>query len=356
MSNKVIINKQEVQFGTQNNQIFCTSLDVAKVFGKRHDHVLRDIENILNDLREIGTSQDLLNFGEVVRISKTTNPKNGKLVNRKMPMYNLTRDGFSLLAMGFTGKKALQFKIAFIKAFNEMEKLLQKEIKSPNKYLTDLMELIYPNLPQNDYKVSVIITDNPYSKEAKNVFSLKLEIFELCERLSELLGDKEAIADLKKLYTNHPEMFKDMQEVKEVINKVVSEPEIIVDANRDKRNYEIIKAAKIINDKKMADVVIKNESGTNEIFHANKKRIKEFNRLNNKDNLLQVETPTLSTHQLNGLELMDKNPSGANALSATINQTIPQKDKSANDFKAKLEEFSTKKTNAIKSINKEFKR
>ncbi|EDO9396369.1 Rha family transcriptional regulator [Campylobacter jejuni] len=121
---------------------------------------------------EIGTSQDLLNFGEVVRISKTTNPKNGKLVNRKMPMYNLTRDGFSLLAMGFTGKKALQFKIAFINAFNEMEKLLQKEIKSPNKYLTDLMELIYPNLPQNDYKVSVTITNNPYSKEAKNVFSL----------------------------------------------------------------------------------------------------------------------------------------------------------------------------------------
>ncbi|EAI7764004.1 phage regulatory protein [Campylobacter coli] len=121
---------------------------------------------------EIGTSNDLLNFGEVVRISKTTNPKNGKLVSRKMPIYNLTRDGFSLLAMGFTGKKALQFKIAFINAFNEMEKLLQKEIKSPNKYLTDLMELIYPNLPQNDYKVSVIITDNPYSKEAKNVFSL----------------------------------------------------------------------------------------------------------------------------------------------------------------------------------------
>ncbi|EMS8014144.1 Rha family transcriptional regulator, partial [Campylobacter coli] len=67
MSNKVLINKQEVQFGTKGNQIFCTSLDVAKVFGKRHDNVLRDIENILNDLREIGTSQDLLNFGETYR-------------------------------------------------------------------------------------------------------------------------------------------------------------------------------------------------------------------------------------------------------------------------------------------------
>ncbi len=53
-------------------------------------------------------------------------------------------------------------------------------------------------------------------------------------------------------------------------------------------------------------------------FHANKKKIKEFNRLKNKENLLQVETPTLSTHQFNGLELMDKDPSGANALSANV--------------------------------------
>ena len=64
------------------------------------------------------------NFGQVVRTSQTTNPKNGKIVNRKMPMYNLTRDGFSLLAMGFTGKTALQWKIAFIDAFNTMERTL----------------------------------------------------------------------------------------------------------------------------------------------------------------------------------------------------------------------------------------
>ncbi|EJD4637685.1 Rha family transcriptional regulator [Campylobacter coli] len=163
MSNKVLINKQEVQFGTKGNQIFCTSLDVAKVFGKNHFHVLRDIENILNNLRKIGTSQDLSNFGLV-----KYKDKKGEL----RPVYQISRDGFSLLAMSFTGKKALQWKMLFINAFNEMEKLLQKEIKSPNKYLTDLMELIYPNLPQNDYKVSVTITDNPYSKEAKNVFSL----------------------------------------------------------------------------------------------------------------------------------------------------------------------------------------
>ncbi|MCR2110023.1 Rha family transcriptional regulator [Campylobacter upsaliensis] len=168
----LIINDCEVKFSANENKTFCTSLDIARVFGKRHDHVLRDIENLLKDLREIGAFNELLNFGEVVRISKTTNPKSGKLVNRKMPMYKITRDDFSLLAMGFTGKKALQWKIAFIDAFNTMEKLLQKEIYSPNKYLTDLMRQIYPNLPQDDYEINVLITDKPHTREAKNIFSL----------------------------------------------------------------------------------------------------------------------------------------------------------------------------------------
>ena len=139
MSKPIVINNQQVQFNFKDNQIFCTSLDVAKVFGKQHKNVLRDIENILNDLREIGTSNDLLNFELSFKVHKIQGFKGRE---RKCPYYNLTRDGFSLLAMG------------------------------PNKYLTDLMELIYPNLPQSDYKVSVVITDSPYSKEAKNVFSL----------------------------------------------------------------------------------------------------------------------------------------------------------------------------------------
>ncbi|ECR2427158.1 Rha family transcriptional regulator, partial [Campylobacter coli] len=152
---------------TQNNQIFCTSLDVAKVFGKQHKHILELIGEKFNN-------NEIKNFCEPnFRLSfKTRKIEGFRGRERKYPYYQLTKDGFSFIAMGLTGRKADKFKIAFINAFNEMEKLLQKEIKSPNKYLTDLMELIYPNLPQNDYKVSVTITDNPYSKEAKNVFSL----------------------------------------------------------------------------------------------------------------------------------------------------------------------------------------
>ncbi|EAL4943403.1 phage regulatory protein, partial [Campylobacter coli] len=137
-------------FENKDEQVFCTSLDVAKVFGKRHDNVLADIKLILNDLREIGTSNDLLNFQEVVRISKTTNPKNGKLVSRKMPIYNLTRDGFSLLAMGFTGKKALRFKIAFINAFNEMERIIK------NQYTPKLENYNKYKIPNTPYKENII--------------------------------------------------------------------------------------------------------------------------------------------------------------------------------------------------------
>ncbi|ELZ2420736.1 Rha family transcriptional regulator [Campylobacter coli] len=167
------INNHVVKFEQQNHRVFCTSMDIARVFGKRHDHVLRDIENILNDLREIGTSYELPNFEEVVRISKTTNPKNGKLVNRKIPMYNLTRDGFSLLAMGFTGKKALKWKMSFLDAFNQMERSLYNQFKiSDNKYLIDLMKQIYPHLPSEDYRVDVKITQYLNPKESREVFSL----------------------------------------------------------------------------------------------------------------------------------------------------------------------------------------
>ncbi len=158
-------------------------------------------------------------------------------------------------------------------------------------------------------------------KETMTMSEKTLQIFELCQKLTELLGDKEAIADLKLLLERHPEMFRDKEEVREVIERVVSKPEIIINANKNNEDYTIIKAAKRLNNEKMADVVIKNEDGINEIFHTNKKRIREIERLKNMKNLLQVETPTPSTRQLNGLELID-NLSGANALSVIENKQI----------------------------------
>lgn len=115
-----------------------------------------------------------------------------------------------------------------------------------------------------------------------------LEIFALCERLVRLLGDTEAIADLQRLYKKHPEMFRDMQEVSEVIQAVVREPEIITNA---KREGAILAAKRLKEHHKMGEVAIENDKGTNIIFHVNQKKISEFNRLEKNSRLL-VETPS----------------------------------------------------------------
>jgi len=91
-----------------------SSVKVAERFGKRHDDVLRAIRNLTKGLCE---EYRLRNFAECFKINELANGK-------KEPFYNLTRDGFSLLVMGFTGKEALAWKVRFLEAFNAMEKAL----------------------------------------------------------------------------------------------------------------------------------------------------------------------------------------------------------------------------------------
>ena len=78
------------------------------MFEKRHDNVLRDIKEFIVD-----ESFGLLNFEESSYINSQ---------NKEQPEYLMTRDGFTLLAMGFTGEKAMQWKIKYAEAFNTMER------------------------------------------------------------------------------------------------------------------------------------------------------------------------------------------------------------------------------------------
>lgn len=98
----------------------------------------------------------------------------------------------------------------------------------------------------------------------------ELALFNLGKSLVELLGEEQAIADLNLLYERHPEMFKTEDEVMEVIDKVVSEPEIIKINPKAKKDKDFMVAKKLDN-KKMGDIGIRNDSGTNVIYHANKK-------------------------------------------------------------------------------------
>lgn len=96
-----------------------TSLDIAETFGKEHNKVLRDV-------RELECSEEFRqsNFGQSSYINSQ---------NKKMPMYYMTRDGFTLLVMGYTGEKAMKFKEGYIRQFNAMEKLLIGKIKEREK-------------------------------------------------------------------------------------------------------------------------------------------------------------------------------------------------------------------------------
>lgn len=97
----------------RNRQAVTTSVSVAESFEKRHDHILRDIEAL---------KKDVPNFGEM--FFETTEPDS---YGRERKVYLMNRDGFTLLAMGFTGKRAMEFKLKYIEAFNEMEKKLQPQ-------------------------------------------------------------------------------------------------------------------------------------------------------------------------------------------------------------------------------------
>ena len=105
-----------------------TSRAVAEQFGKRHDHVLRDIESLLKDLAapKLGALEGLSDtYGEEFAKANFIESEYTDAQGKPRPMYLLTRDGFTLLAMGFTGARALQFKVAYIDAFNRMEQIIR---------------------------------------------------------------------------------------------------------------------------------------------------------------------------------------------------------------------------------------
>lgn len=105
------LNKKEVNV--------VSSLDIAETFEKEHRRVLQDI-------RELQCSDEFRQHNFVQ--SEYVNSQ-----NRKQPMFLVTRDGFTILAMGYTGEKAMKFKEAYINQFNAMEELLKGKLVEREK-------------------------------------------------------------------------------------------------------------------------------------------------------------------------------------------------------------------------------
>lgn len=100
-----------INITNRDGQAVVSTLEVAERFGKEHKDVLRTIRNLAAE-----------KCAAKSMFYETTFENRGK----DYPMYLMNRDGFSLLAMGFTGKEALEWKIKYIEAFNKMEEQIRK--------------------------------------------------------------------------------------------------------------------------------------------------------------------------------------------------------------------------------------
>lgn len=112
------------------------SLFVAELFEKNHKEVLRDIRKITDPLSGLSEEFRQRNFAP----SSYRNQQ-----NKKQPCYYLTRDGFTMLVMGYTGQKAMQFKELYIKRFNEMESMIKFLVMAKQEFplLADNIKLLH---------------------------------------------------------------------------------------------------------------------------------------------------------------------------------------------------------------------
>jgi len=175
MSNVININNTQVEFKTENKSVFTDSKTIAEVFGKRHDNVLRIIENKKSLFGP-------LNFEESSYINSQ---------NKSQRMYLVDRDFFTFIVMGFTGITADHWKIQYIKAFNEMEKRLTEEKQLTRK------ELAYMVIEAEEAKEKALLAQKA-AEEKVAILTHANHLYRATEIAKEL-GMKSAIALNNKL-------------------------------------------------------------------------------------------------------------------------------------------------------------
>lgn len=164
----------EIVFRGTNDQAMTSSLLVAKEFGKEHNKVVRDINNL-------ACSQEFraANFGESSYVSEQ---------GKEFPMFTMTKDGFSFLVMGYTGKKAAQFKEAYINAFNKMESEIRSSVKP--KTQLEILQMSINQLVEQEHRLPCVERDVAETK--KEIEEMKQERIENGKLLleAEVSGNK----------------------------------------------------------------------------------------------------------------------------------------------------------------------
>lgn len=158
----------DLVFRKEDGLAVTSSLLVADTFGKNHKEVLRDVDNLLAKAQNCAQTENQQVSKMFFRTEYESPLNNGTGAVRKSPMYLMNRDGFTLLVMGYTGQKALEFKLKYIAAFNAMERQLAANAK-------DMAELTS--------KVDTLVEQLDYSKK---LLDAQKEITRLNERIGQL--------------------------------------------------------------------------------------------------------------------------------------------------------------------------
>lgn len=126
-----------------NNKTMTTSLLMAEKFKKNHSHILRDIDDLINRLKDNPFLDSPQLFEKTTYLTSQ---------NKIAPMYLINRDGFTLLAMGFSNTPiVLEWKLKYIQAFNEMEKKIKS---SPTTLPDNRLEIVKLMSKAKDFRVS----------------------------------------------------------------------------------------------------------------------------------------------------------------------------------------------------------
>lgn len=165
---------REIVLSMQSGEPVASSLQIAESFEKRHDHVMRGIEDILRGLPKNGDTPMFYK-------TEYTHEQNGQTY----PMYLMNRDGFTLLAMGFTGKAALEWKLKYIAAFNEMEKKLTEQPQlTRSQLLATALIAAHEELEEKDKRIAELTPKGVFA-DAVSASGQSILVGEMAKLLSQ---------------------------------------------------------------------------------------------------------------------------------------------------------------------------
>ncbi|QBY41911.1 Rha family transcriptional regulator [Arsenophonus nasoniae] len=224
-----------------NGKAITTTDDVAHYFGKQHHHVVQKVESL-----ECSEEFITRNFSRMIK-----NVQLAKGATREVVYYEMTKDGFVFLVMGFTGKKAAAFKEAYIAEFNRME----AELHSAPKYQpqTEAHEKFSSKDTQNLARIIALMTQNfrfkqawnnaiwyalrevtgipsPYPMEVRLVPSIASEcerIWHVTEELQDVIADAEKTA-IKRIIRKRENADKVIDEIETLLSQTTQDNQLML--------------------------------------------------------------------------------------------------------------------------------